>query len=123
MNIEEAQALALEQGTRVVHLKIEDYTWRIDRQSAWGNPYVLSNTRSAQARAACLLSYVRELKTCPNILADAGKLRGEVLGCWCAPRLCHGDVLATLAAVDTVDERLALVGQWEQLLKREVDRG
>lgn len=26
-----------------------------------------------------------------------GELRGKVLGCWCAPKMCHGDVLAELA--------------------------
>jgi hypothetical protein len=23
--------------------------------------------------------------------------RGKVLGCWCAPKACHGDVLARIA--------------------------
>jgi hypothetical protein len=25
------------------------------------------------------------------------ELRGRTLACWCAPELCHGDVLAELA--------------------------
>ncbi|MGD9564460.1 MAG: DUF4326 domain-containing protein [Pyrinomonadaceae bacterium] len=24
------------------------------------------------------------------------ELRGKVLGCWCSPKVCHGDVLARL---------------------------
>ena len=25
------------------------------------------------------------------------ELRGKVLGCWCSPKACHGDVLAEIA--------------------------
>lgn len=31
------------------------------------------------------------------IVANLPTLRGKVLGCWCAPQSCHGDVLAALA--------------------------
>ena len=31
------------------------------------------------------------------ILDHLPELRGKVLGCWCAPQACHGDVLARLA--------------------------
>jgi hypothetical protein len=30
-------------------------------------------------------------------MASLDELRGLVLGCWCAPRPCHGDVLVRLA--------------------------
>jgi hypothetical protein len=120
--IEEAQALAAEQGTRVVHLKVEPYTRRIDRRTLWGNPHPLKGQSQAE-RTACLLAYVRTLAEDGTTLARVGDLRGEVLGCWCAPRACHGDVLATLASVDTVEERRSLLRQWEQLLRQEVDRG
>jgi hypothetical protein len=30
-------------------------------------------------------------------MADIGELTGKVLGCWCAPKACHGDVLVKLA--------------------------
>lgn len=32
-----------------------------------------------------------------ELLADLHELKGKVLGCWCAPKQCHGDVLAELA--------------------------
>lgn len=112
----EALALAAEQGTTVVHLKVRhDYTTRIDRTSSWGNPFVLHSPSDPRARAACLLAYVRGLEL--DTIRAAGRLRGEVLGCWCAPRLCHGDVLATLAAVDTVEERCALLAEWDRYLE------
>jgi hypothetical protein len=31
------------------------------------------------------------------LMAALSELRGKVLGCWCAPRACHGDVLMRLA--------------------------
>jgi hypothetical protein len=34
------------------------------------------------------------------LMAALGELRGLVLGCWCAPRPCHGDVLVRLANAD-----------------------
>jgi len=30
-------------------------------------------------------------------MAALPELRGKVLGCWCAPKACHGDVLVSLA--------------------------
>lgn len=31
-------------------------------------------------------------------LADVAALEGKALGCWCAPRACHGEVLERAAA-------------------------
>ncbi|GDY72351.1 hypothetical protein SAV31267_018360 [Streptomyces avermitilis] len=33
----------------------------------------------------------------PELLAQVPALRGRTLACWCAPELCHGDVLAEIA--------------------------
>ena len=33
----------------------------------------------------------------PELAAALPELAGKTLGCWCAPRACHGDVLARLA--------------------------
>ena len=33
----------------------------------------------------------------PDLLALLPELRGHRLGCWCAPRSCHAEVLAELA--------------------------
>jgi len=32
----------------------------------------------------------------PDLLAQLPKLRGKVLGCWCYPKNCHGDILIEL---------------------------
>lgn len=41
--------------------------------------------------------YAKWLYSQPELLADLDELIGKTLGCWCAPRACHGDVLARLA--------------------------
>lgn len=42
--------------------------------------------------------YVDHLDGHPILLDRAiHELRGKTLGCWCRPKLCHGDVLAHLA--------------------------
>lgn len=121
MTLDEARALAAAQGTRVVHLKVADYTRRIDRATIWGNPHPLRGQSRAE-RMACLLAYVATMRADATALDRCGGLRGQVLGCWCAPRACHGDVLATLAAVDTVEERRALLDAWGIELVTEVAR-
>ena len=35
------------------------------------------------------------------------ELRGKILGCWCAPKVCHGDVLVELAATRSPNALLA----------------
>ena len=42
----------------------------------------------------------------PRLLAALNELAGKTLACWCAPRACHGDVLARLAAQPTPMLRL-----------------
>lgn len=80
--------------TRVVHCKRDRYDVYIGRPSKWGNPFKLT---SESARGSTLERYEAWLREQPHLMAAIGELRGKVLGCWCAPRPCHGDVLARLA--------------------------
>jgi hypothetical protein len=78
----------------VVHSKHEKYDVYIGRPSKWGNPFVL---RSEHERAKVLERYEAWLMKQPELLAALPELKGKILGCWCYPRACHGDVLARLA--------------------------
>ena len=80
--------------TRVVHCKREKYDVYIGRPSKWGNPFKLY---PGDDRAEVLARYEAWLRQQPHLMASLHELRGKVLGCWCAPKLCHGDVLAKLA--------------------------
>jgi len=86
----------------VVHCKRSHYDVYIGRPSKWGNPY--SHKPGTLARFRCrtrkeaIEKYEQWLRSQPELMEAARKeLRGKVLGCWCAPLPCHGDVLARIA--------------------------
>lgn len=83
----------------VVHLKRDAYDVRIDRQTAWGNPFVLGHDGDRDEVIAKYLQWVTTSSdpTATWIRDNVHKLHGKILGCWCAPHSCHGDVLLVLA--------------------------
>lgn len=56
------------------------------------------------ARGECIARYEGWLRENKALFAALDELHGLVLGCWCAPRACHGDVLVRLANA-SMDER------------------
>jgi hypothetical protein len=58
------------------------------------NPFMIERDG---ARDELIALYERRLRDRPDLMAALPKLRGKDLACWCAPRLCHGDVLLRLA--------------------------
>jgi len=80
--------------TAVVNRRTAAFDVYIGRPSKWGNPFVMSNELD---RAEVIRRYEDWIKTQPDLLAALPELRGKVLGCFCAPLACHGDVLARLA--------------------------
>lgn len=85
----------------VVHFKKEKFDVYVGRPTMWGNPF--SHKENTQARykvgsvAEAIQSYEKWIQTQPELMAALHTLKGKVLGCWCAPGPCHGDVLARLA--------------------------
>jgi hypothetical protein len=79
---------------RVVHCKSERHHVYIGRPSKWGNPFAIGEHGD---RAQVIALYERWLRENDELMASLDELRGLVLGCWCAPRRCHGDVLVRLA--------------------------
>lgn len=77
---------------REVDLRDEDVV-RIDRRSDWGNPYRIGPDGD---RAQVIEAYRRWIGARADLLARLEELAGKRLACWCAPRACHGDVLAEL---------------------------
>jgi hypothetical protein len=90
--------------TRVVHCKREPYDVYIGRPSKWGNPLShLPGKGDVQVatREEAVAGYELWLQERPDLVAAAKvELRGKVLGCWCSPKACHGDVLARVADED-----------------------
>lgn len=80
--------------TRVVHCKREPYDVYIGRGSKWGNPFKIGQHGTREEVIAKYCEYIGERE---DLLNSIHELKGKVLGCWCAPHACHGDVLAELA--------------------------
>lgn len=85
----------------VVHCKRAPFDIYIGRPSQWGNPFSHQNNTLAKFRVKtredAIESYRAWIRTQPRLLAALPELKGKVLGCWCKPLACHGDVLAELA--------------------------
>lgn len=80
--------------SRVVNKYKEPYDIYIGRGSYWGNPFVIGKDGT---REEVIQKYEIMLKN--NIrsgavtIAELKALDGKVLGCFCKPKPCHGDVL------------------------------
>jgi len=79
---------------RAVHCTRERHHAYIGRPSKWGNPFVVDKHGT---RGECIALYEGWLRENTALFAALDELRGLVLGCWCAPRACHGDLLVRLA--------------------------
>lgn len=76
--------------TKVVNRHLEQYTVYIGRGTIWGNPYYIGRDGT---REEVIEKYREYAKNNEEILSNLHKLEGQVLGCSCKPKLCHGDVL------------------------------
>ena len=71
---------------------------RTEPRNRWANPY-----RVSEHGQRAMVLYLDYLERHPNLVELArGVLRDKVLACWCAPDLCHGEVLARLADGETL---------------------
>ncbi|HTU90417.1 MAG TPA: DUF4326 domain-containing protein [Gemmataceae bacterium] len=80
--------------SKVVHCKRARFDVYIGRPSKWGNPFVIGKDGT---REEVIAKYEAWFIRQPALMAALPELRGKVLGCWCAPHACHGDILARLA--------------------------
>lgn len=94
--------------------------------SPWANPFKIE--READ-RAAAVAKYEKWLDTQPELLAMLPDLKGKRLGCWCAPKACHGHILARRAdglpsrPIDRLEAEMTRRrrGGW-RMIKDELDR-
>ena len=61
--------------------------------SIWGNPFRMDAKHNRQQVIYAFTDYL--LKK-PKLLSQLESLKDKTLGCFCAPQLCHGDVLRWL---------------------------
>jgi hypothetical protein len=79
----------------VVHCKRSQYDVYIGRPSKWGNPFEIGKDGNRQD---VIEKYRAWIMMQPDLLSQVHTLKGKILGCWCAPLPCHGDVLVDLAS-------------------------
>lgn len=79
--------------TTVVNKRLEYFTVDIGRPSKWGNPFVIGVNGTRQE---VIKKYEMWIRNQPHLMASLHELRGQRLGCYCKPLLCHGDVLLKL---------------------------
>ena len=90
--------------TKVVNLKKEKYDVYIGRSSIFGNPYThlpIEKTKAGvqvKNRNEAIEKY-REyfydrIENDQEFLDEVLRLKDKVLACYCAPKACHGDVIA-----------------------------
>ncbi len=91
-----------EPGPRVVHCEREPfdiYCGRGSRKlglpaSKWANPFRIGRDGT---REQVIAKHKRWLPTQTHLMAALDELRGQTLGCHCAPQACHCDTLVELA--------------------------
>jgi hypothetical protein len=79
--------------TKVVNCKKEKYDIYIGRPSKWGNPFVIGKDGN---RDEVISKYEMYIMNNPSLIDALPELVGKVLGCWCKPLTCHGDILVRM---------------------------
>lgn len=88
--------------TKVVNLNKEDYDIYIGRGSKWGCPFTVIKDRPTLAKEIvgskeeALSKYKEYVLASPELMNSLNELDGKVLGCFCKPEKCHGDILLQL---------------------------
>ncbi len=84
---------------KIVNIKNSSYEVYIGRGSKWGNPF--SNKKNTKAiyktksRKESIEKYKDWLLNGNGrfLIEDLHELEGKICGCFCKPKLCHGDIL------------------------------
>lgn len=79
--------------TVVVNRLDSNYDIYIGRPSKWGNPFIIGRDGS---RKEVLEKYRQHILSNKKLLDSLYELEGKILGCWCKPLPCHGDILIEL---------------------------
>lgn len=80
--------------TTVVNIRHQQYDVYIGRGDIWGNPFIIGRDGS---REEVIEKFQNYIITRPDLMKLVHTLKGKRLGCFCAPKPCHGDVLKFLA--------------------------
>jgi hypothetical protein len=82
-----------QQDSQYVYIGRGNRAWNLS-SSKWCNPLPM---HSEADRGRVLRAFTKYLAAYQTRLREVPELVGKTLVCWCAPKACHGDVLAGLA--------------------------
>lgn len=83
--------------TSVVHCKRNPFDVFIGRPSKWGNPFHIGVDGSRLEVVQKHAHWIAQPEQRELFLSIPGELGRKRLGCFCAPKLCHGHVYAAIA--------------------------
>ena len=79
--------------TTIVNIKRNKCDVYIGRGSPFGNPFRIGDDGDRVQVLAKYRTYFKRRLTDQSFRDKVLSLKGKVLGCWCKPLLCHGDVI------------------------------
>lgn len=86
----------------VVHCKTDNYDVYIGRPSRYGNPFEIGKDGT---RTEVIQKYKEWIYSQPELLEEIrSNLKGKILGCWCSPLACHGDILSEIANTEYIED-------------------
>lgn len=71
-------------------------TLRGHTSTGWHNTHTMAGN-SLKSRLTAVTRYFDGLVLDAQLMGRLEELKGKSLGCWCAPKLCHGHVLAAMS--------------------------
>lgn len=84
-------------------MRVQPFDVYIGRPSKWGNPYThligykdTIHVETVEEAVTLYEQWILERIEAEPEKYDLDELRGKVLGCYCKPGICHGDILARL---------------------------
>lgn len=79
---------------KVVHCRRDSYTVYIGRPSIFGNPFIIGRDGNRREVIQLYREYAKDNEELLEALFSLPS--NSVLGCYCKPLACHGDVLVEL---------------------------
>lgn len=74
--------------------------------SLFANPFKIGADGTREEVIEKYETWLRErLNEEPDLVEELLKLDGKILGCWCAPKKCHGDVIVKLIRELSIEKR------------------
>ena len=98
--VDGAVALLLEQAPNVANVdRNEGFDLLVDRSTTWGNfSHPLRKNATDAERQQSVVGFARSLlRDDERVSAAQSQLKGKLLACHCAPKLCHAHVLSLVA--------------------------